>query len=160
MHPAIALAALLSIVGLADARRIRLQPLARAALLERLEGAGRRLAQPACDAILDEFSDRDGSSLRQVLGRERLPATAHLLRVVFADGQDERQCRRPGVFAFTSPGSRVVFVCADRFRGLSAREPEHAEAVVIHELLHTLGLGEDPPTSLQITARVRERCVP
>ena len=30
--------------------------------------------------------------------------------------------------------------------------------IVIHEALHTLGLPENPPTSEEITARVRERC--
>jgi hypothetical protein len=30
--------------------------------------------------------------------------------------------------------------------------------MVIHEMLHTLGLGEDPPSSFEITERVRRRC--
>jgi hypothetical protein len=30
--------------------------------------------------------------------------------------------------------------------------------MVIHEMLHTLGLGENPPTTLEITERVRARC--
>lgn len=34
----------------------------------------------------------------------------------------------------------------------------HAEAIVIHEMLHSLGLGENPPTSDYITSRVMERC--
>jgi hypothetical protein len=33
-----------------------------------------------------------------------------------------------------------------------------AEATVIHEALHTLGLGENPPTSREITAGVLKRC--
>jgi len=37
-------------------------------------------------------------------------------------------------------------------------DPAYAEMILIHELLHTLGLGENPPTSLEITARVTERC--
>jgi hypothetical protein len=36
--------------------------------------------------------------------------------------------------------------------------PEEAEAALIHEMLHTLGLGENPPRSRDITARVRARC--
>jgi len=30
--------------------------------------------------------------------------------------------------------------------------------MVIHEVLHTLGLGENPPTSTEITLRVEGRC--
>jgi hypothetical protein len=33
-----------------------------------------------------------------------------------------------------------------------------AEMTVIHEVLHTLGLGENRPSSSQITAQVRKRC--
>jgi hypothetical protein len=33
-----------------------------------------------------------------------------------------------------------------------------AEAYVIHEMLHSLGLGENPPSSLAITAKVMSRC--
>jgi len=33
-----------------------------------------------------------------------------------------------------------------------------AEAVIIHETLHSLGLGENPPTSDEITRRVFSRC--
>jgi len=29
---------------------------------------------------------------------------------------------------------------------------------IIHEMLHTLGLGENPPSSREITQRVNERC--
>jgi hypothetical protein len=29
--------------------------------------------------------------------------------------------------------------------------PGTAEAMMIHEMLHTLGLGEDPPSSFEIT---------
>jgi hypothetical protein len=32
------------------------------------------------------------------------------------------------------------------------------QMVVIHEVLHTLGLGENPPSSDQITRRVDLRC--
>jgi hypothetical protein len=32
------------------------------------------------------------------------------------------------------------------------------EIIVIHEFLHTLGLGENPPTSQAITQRVAIRC--
>jgi len=37
-------------------------------------------------------------------------------------------------------------------------EPGVAESLVIHEVLHTLGLGENPPASVEITRRVEARC--
>jgi hypothetical protein len=30
--------------------------------------------------------------------------------------------------------------------------------MVIHEMLHTLGLGENPPSTFEITERVKQRC--
>ena len=62
------------------------------------------------------------------------------------------------MIAYTAAGSRVVFVCGRRFQDLWRREPWMAKIVVIHEALHTLGLGENPPSSEQITQRVRDRC--
>ncbi len=52
-------------------------------------------------------------------------------------------------------GSRVVFICPTAFVEGS---PEETEAALIHEMLQTLGLGENPSRSRDITARVRARC--
>jgi hypothetical protein len=30
--------------------------------------------------------------------------------------------------------------------------------MIIHEMMHTLGLGENPPTTFEITERVMARC--
>jgi hypothetical protein len=38
-------------------------------------------------------------------------------------------------------------------------ERREAEAILIHEILHTLGLGENPPSSAEITRQVWRRCV-
>jgi hypothetical protein len=38
------------------------------------------------------------------------------------------------------------------------RNPVHIAALLIHEMMHTLGLGENPPNAEAITARVLERC--
>ena len=67
-------------------------------------------------------------------------------------------CARPEILAFTSVGSDTVFVCARSFVRVAQRDPALAEMVLIHEALHTLGLGENPPTSGEITARIEERC--
>jgi hypothetical protein len=37
-------------------------------------------------------------------------------------------------------------------------DTRYAGAVVIHEILHTLGLSENPPSSKEITDRVLARC--
>lgn len=49
-------------------------------------------------------------------------------------------------------------LCSDRLSRLTYTEPRRAEAVVIHEVLHTLGLGERPPAPEHITERVLYRC--
>jgi hypothetical protein len=49
----------------------------------------------------------------------------------------------------------VVFVCGNRFGEL---ERLRAQRVVIHEMLHTLGLGERPPASGYIDRAVARRC--
>jgi hypothetical protein len=54
----------------------------------------------------------------------------------------------------------VVFVCPQEFSHArrSRRSGGGYEFIVIHEMLHSLGLGEDPPSSSEINARVRARC--
>ncbi len=60
--------------------------------------------------------------------------------------------------AFTVPGSRVIYVCGREFRSAVERSRALADAVIIHELLHSLGLGENPPTPKVITDAVLARC--
>jgi hypothetical protein len=84
---------------------------------------------------------------------------SHLQRLYFYDGANAPRCSGPGVLAFTEPGSHVIYVCNRWFREAFATNPSKVEAVIIHESLHTLGLGENPPRSQDITARVMERCV-
>jgi hypothetical protein len=86
------------------------------------------------------------------------PADYAVERVWFVDGSEARPClKSDALAAFTEPGSKVVHVCAATFARL-AHQSTAAEVLVIHELLHTLGLGENPPSSREITARVTARC--
>jgi hypothetical protein len=124
-----------------------------------VHGAAARLARASCASVLDDFRDRTGRPLRARLAELGLDVSAYARVVLFYDGSNEGPCRRPRVYAFTAPSSRVVRACPALGR-LAAAEPRRAEAVVIHELLHTLGLEEDPPPSEDITARVERRCVP
>jgi hypothetical protein len=41
---------------------------------------------------------------------------------------------------------------------LQRSQPAAAANRAIHEMLHTLGLGENPPTTSEITRRVEMRC--
>lgn len=122
-----------------------------------VHSAASRLGEPPCAALLDEFRDAAGRPLRERLRELQLDAPDYALQVLFYDGSNDAPCRRPRVYAFTAPGSRVVRACPSLGR-LVAGEPRLAQAVVIHELLHTLGLGENPPASDAITAAVERRC--
>ncbi len=63
----------------------------------------------------------------------------------------------PGAFIGRGRGSSryVVRVCVDEFKRTRQQDPRHTIAASIHEMLHTLGLGENPPTSNDITTTVR-----
>ena len=138
--------------------RVRLEKGPGAAVRAALLGASQRLSLPSCQRVLGDFLDPSGRTLRARLEEAGLTPQEQLRRVVFADGAGQAACRHPEVLAATMPGSRVVYVCGTRFWWLQARDPGRAEAILIHELLHTLGLAENPPTSREITERVVSRC--
>ena len=121
-------------------------------------GAHRRLQQPACRGLFLEFSDASGRTLQQNLDAMGESGATYPALILFADGTGRSRCREHDVFAFTTPGSRVVHICGRQLKGLAERSPVRAQAIVIHEVLHTLGLGENPPSSTEITARVLARC--
>lgn len=126
-----------------------------AAITRSVTGARRRLAREACAAVLNEFSDQAGRALGDVAEALALSADGLLARVIFRDGRESTACRATRPAAFTGVGSRVVFVCPSTFTAL---DRESAELVIIHELLHTLGLGERPPSSTHINRAVARRC--
>ena len=82
---------------------------------------------------------------------------AYLKIVTFIDDTRHRLCGS-GVLALTVPGGRVVRVCTEELKRSHAVQPEYVVASIIHEILHTLGLGENPPSSREITRRVLGRC--
>jgi hypothetical protein len=121
-------------------------------------GARQRLEQPACQSLLSEYSDASGRTLQENLEALGETAGTYLARIVFADGSGRRRCSGDEAYAFTTTGSREVYVCGRAFKALAGRDPVKAQAIVIHEALHTLGLGENPPSSKEITARVLAKC--
>jgi hypothetical protein len=131
---------------------------AHAGLLERArEGAARKLEQPRCRFLLEEFRDKQGRTLAENLVMWDRSASEYLRMVPFRDGSVHPPCTSGRSTLFTVVGSFPVFVCPN-FRKEARDNPWAAENWVIHEMLHTLGLGEDPPASREITQRVNERC--
>jgi hypothetical protein len=133
-------------------------PFASRAARKAIEGARKRLANPACRSVLTDFSDASGRRLDAVLAGNGETAQGQLDLLLFHDGSDEPRCRNAAVMAYTTPGSRDIFLCGRQFTQEQRRRPIDAEAIVIHEMLHSLGLGENPPTAAEITSRVLWRC--
>jgi hypothetical protein len=123
-----------------------------------VRGAHRRLADPGCQRVFSDFNEPSGRLLQEVLDERGETGQGHLRRLYFYDGAEARGCKAAGVLAFTAPGSHVVYICNQWFREAFTTNPSKAEAVIIHESLHSLGLGENPPASEEITDRVMERC--
>jgi hypothetical protein len=120
--------------------------------------ATRLLEGTRCREVLAEFEDASGQPLRSALDALHVSPAAYLENyVVFRDGAGEPPCAARGTLAYTAPRSRVVHLCP-RFLAKELERPALTQAVVIHEMLHTLGLGEDPPSSAEITDRVRRAC--
>jgi len=126
-----------------------------AAIDRAVRGARRRLQRAECARVFDDFSDGDGRSLSGVLAAMAGPRADPASRAIFRDGREHVTCRTSPVAAFTGPGSRVVFVCGNRFGRIGR---ERAELIIVHELLHTLGLTEQPPTPGEIDRVVARRC--
>jgi hypothetical protein len=121
-------------------------------------GAYERLGDPACQRIFTDFRNVDGKRLDDVLAARGETGQGFLSLLLFYDGSRHVLCGEGHRFALTRPFSRAIFVCAGRFRQKHEWNAVGAEAVIIHELLHALGLGENPPSSEAITAQVLDRC--
>ncbi len=126
-------------------------------LLHLLGGARERLSEPRCQQVLDDFGDGEGRPLRARLEETGRTPEDYLGLVVFYDGRKHPRCGQKGILAVAQPGSRVVWVCPEELLR-ARRDPVWAEAALIHEALHTLGLGENPPSSREITSQVIRRC--
>jgi hypothetical protein len=131
-----------------------------AALRRAVLGARQRLARPECQQVFSEFKDASGQTLQERLDAQGQTAASYLGLMVFADGTRLRRCQDPNIFAMTDQGSRVVYVCGRQFAFVQSSNPSQAEAFLIHEELHSLGLGENPPSPKEITARVLAFCHP
>jgi len=130
-----------------------------AALRQALTEAASRLKAPACQGLLTEFEGEDGRPLAAVLEERADTAESYLGLLSFYDGAGAEACwnRQLARFAFTVRGSPIIYVCPG-FAGVLGHYHDEAVATIIHEALHSLGLGENPPSSRQIQGRVLVRC--
>ena len=131
----------------------------RMAVKAAIEDAIRRLNRPKCQQLFTDFVDPAGHPLSGALQAWGKTPPEALAALYFVEGDSSKQCRADyRTAAFTAPGNRVIYVCGTRFADKFALDITGGEVVLIHELLHALGLGENPPTSAQITDTVRNRC--
>ena len=146
--------------GLASNVRIS-DPSRAAAVRKALLGAFDSLGDAKCQEIFSDFRDASGQRLQEKLDALGETGQSYMRLVLFYEGSDVRGCRSSkgqGISAVTASGSRVVFICRSNFSQGPRPKPFYPEAVIIHETLHSLGLGENPPTSDEITWRVFSRC--
>jgi hypothetical protein len=138
------------IPNVADARAVHLA----------VAGAAGRLESDRCQEVLTRFRDRAGRTLRANLEASGQTPSGYLERIWFYPGSHLAVCQSRRVYAVTSPGSHVVFVCLPQFRNHQWAAGADAEVVIIHEMLHSLGLGEDPPSTEEISHEVQRVCAP
>ncbi len=139
------------------ARRVSLTPRDAAAIERAREGAARRLAAAGCRKVFSDFHDARGRTIESKLEEWAVDPVDYLRVMPFLDGSGELLCNRGKVTLVSTPNVPRVLVCP-AFAAVQRSQPSLAESLVIHEVLHTLGLGENPPSSAEITERVRERC--
>jgi hypothetical protein len=123
-------------------------------------GAMRQLESEECQKLLTDFTDAEGRVLERRLAALQLSPVDYLAIVLFVSGAQLDACARAQTLAVTTPGHRVVYVCGHNLVPVADSDPGFASALILHEVLHTLGLGENPPSPQQITAHVRSRCAP
>jgi hypothetical protein len=136
------------------AERFGLPPAAQFAILR----ARRALENPVCREIFRDFQGSSGRTLQEQLDSLGWSGQRYLDSMVFYQFADPRSCRNPRILAATAPGDRVVFICGSRFSNLIRRDPSALWVAILHEELHSLGLGENPPTSEEISRGVAQRC--
>ena len=149
-----------SVVGLETAPfRVDIQdPYTREATMRALSGASEWLAADRCQLVFSEFRDDRGVPLVIKLNELKTTPQGYLRLVMFRDGESHRTCAREGILAFTARLSRVVYLCGRKFERASRRDVREVQATIIHEMLHSLGLGENPPSPRHISFRVARLC--
>ena len=123
-----------------------------------VEGAVARLRDATCQEVFGEFSDRANRPLLTVLASKGMTAQDAFGLLRFVEARDTPPCHAGSTLAFTQPGAPMIRICSLQFRARFAQDRRSAEIVLIHEFLHALGLGENPPSSQEITERLTAKC--
>lgn len=114
-----------------------------------------RLGRTDCRKIFEELHDFTGRPVaRRLEAGERSPS-AHFARLTFVESPDG-PCAA-NLAAWSVAGDVRVRICSREFSALAGRDRRGAAAILIHEALHTLGVGEDAAKQ-PLTAYVRRRC--
>jgi hypothetical protein len=114
-----------------------------------------RLGTGGCRAIFEELRDFTGRpAARRLAEGERSPSS-HFARLQFLEGVDG-PCAS-SLAAWSVTGDPRVRLCGREFRAIASRDRREAAAILIHEALHTLGVGEDAARE-PLTSYVRRRC--
>ncbi len=119
--------------------------------------AAEKLRGEKCRRILSEYRDAGGRTLEENVTAQGESASSYLRWLVFVNAAEEGFCVRGSQIASTNPKDRIIRLCAP-FQRIARSDPGYAAALMIHEELHSLGLGENPPSSYEITRKVVERC--
>jgi hypothetical protein len=135
-----------------------LDPRALAALIRALGIAEEKLASPQCREIFQDFRDGVGRPLERTLLETGREPEGLLRGLEFADGSASLACRNRPTLAWTHPGGRTIYLCSMEFADAARSNPRFAANLLIHEGLHSLGLGENPPSSTAITEHVARKC--
>jgi hypothetical protein len=124
-----------------------------------MTGAYNRWQDPSCREPLLALRDSEGRTLRENVP-QGVPEELYPSFIVLMLAQS---CPS-GILAMTKPGSRIVGLCP-RFTDQVFKDQRSAEVALLHEALHTLGLGEIPGaphpgalTAPQITEVVKGAC--
>jgi hypothetical protein len=139
------------------AMMVKLKPLDQGTVRRALDLALATLASPGCAQVYGDFELPTGGTPQGELDRMAIGPKEFLETLVFTDGGREPVCRMGQAALAMKPGTRLVFVCP-RFAAFQIANARMSASVIIHESLHALGLGENPPSSNEITQRVERRC--
>ena len=136
---------------------VNLTVLSEATVRRAIDLALAKLARPGCPSVYEDFELPNGGTPRSELDRIGMGPEEWLESLVFIDGSRDPVCRIGRAVLTTTPGSRMIRVCPG-FAQFQLRDPGLSASLIIHESLHALGLGENPPSSSEITQHVERRC--
>jgi hypothetical protein len=139
------------------ASMLHLTPFTRGTVRNAIDLAKTRIARDECRLVYGDFELPDGSTPRSKLDVLGIRPEDFVESLVFVDGWADRLCASGLSALTTTPGSRVIHVCPS-FVQAYVRDSRRSAVFIIHESLHALGLGENPPSSNEISQRVERRC--